>query len=113
MQPTEYEINEVQIIVPGDASVGIQDELFTFTGHWYLDATEENIIETRKKFEDLIMFIFGERGTVTFDFEEKALLEAEAELEAAQLAEEKIISNQGIPRPFQLTFKFEAGYQHE
>lgn len=97
MQPTEYEINEVHIVVPGDHSVGIQDEVFTFTGHWYLDANEENIIETRKRFENLVMFIFGDHCAVTFDFEEKALLEAEAEMQAATLAEEQKFSQLALP----------------
>lgn len=86
----EKEVNEIYAVIPGDASVGIQDDLIVLKGFFYLQPEEvENV---RQRFADFVAYTWGEKPRVQFDFEHQAEVEAEEDSWAEQLAYEQRIA---------------------
>lgn len=83
----EQEVNEVYAVIKGDMSVGIQDDLVVLKGFFYLQPEEvENV---RQRFAALVEYIWGEKPSVQFDFEQRSELELEAKTWADQLSYER------------------------
>lgn len=76
-------LNQVYIIIKGDPSVGIPDDLYTISGFQEIEASEIELVR------DILTVAFeritGEPASVQFDFELQAEIESEETWSAADL----------------------------